>query len=128
MAAMVIDMNDTQLCSLEQLKAFLDGTAGIQFRPFKGDDALLCAHQGGAEALGSSEATRAWVLRYLGRTTGYSRQQLTRLVQRCLATGGIAKRYRPQGQQERNDRTAREPRRHFGSLRNARIFCQTSFA
>ncbi|MGH7410970.1 MAG: hypothetical protein ACREJ6_07950 [Candidatus Methylomirabilis sp.] len=30
-------MNETRLCSLEQLKAFLDGTAGVQFRPFEGD-------------------------------------------------------------------------------------------
>ena len=28
MAAMVIDMNEPRLCSLEQLKAFLDGMAG----------------------------------------------------------------------------------------------------
>jgi len=38
---------------------------------------------------------KGMVLRYLGRTTGYSRQRLTRLVQQCLATGGLAKRYRP---------------------------------
>ena len=30
MAASVIDMNETRSCSLEQLKAFLDGTAGVQ--------------------------------------------------------------------------------------------------
>ena len=38
------------------------------------------------------------MLRYLGRTTGYSRQQLTRLLRWCLATGGLTKRYRPPAQ------------------------------
>jgi len=38
MAAMMIDMNERRLCSPEQLQAFLDGTAGVQFRPFEGDD------------------------------------------------------------------------------------------
>ena len=35
---MMIDMNERRLCSPEQLQAFLDGTAGVQFRPFEGDD------------------------------------------------------------------------------------------
>jgi hypothetical protein len=34
------------------------------------------------------------VLRYLERTTGYSRQQLTRLVGRARAGGVLTKRYR----------------------------------
>ncbi len=95
---MVIDMNETRLCSLEQLKAFLDGTAGVQFRPFEGDDARY-AHikvvLGRLAYAWLKRGDKGVVLRYLGRTTGYSRQQLTRLVQQCLATGGLAKRYRP---------------------------------
>ena len=34
------------------------------------------------------------VMRYLGRTTGYSRQQLTRLIGRCLKGQKLTKRYR----------------------------------
>jgi hypothetical protein len=36
---MVIDMNETRLCSLEQLQAFLDATAQVQFLPCEGEDA-----------------------------------------------------------------------------------------
>jgi hypothetical protein len=91
---MVIHMNETRLCSLEQLQAFLDGTAEVQFLPFEGDDARY-AHiaavlrRFGYRWLGRKHKSLA--LRYLVRTTGYSRQQVTRLV---LDTGGIAKRYR----------------------------------
>ena len=91
-------MNETRLCSLEQLKAFLDGTTGVQFRPFEGDEACY-AHikmvLGRLAYAWLKRGDKGVVLRYLGRTTGYSRQQLTRLVQQCLATGGLAKRYRP---------------------------------
>ena len=34
---MVIDMNETRLCALEQLKAFVEATGGIRFQPI-GDD------------------------------------------------------------------------------------------
>jgi len=34
---MVIDMNDAKLKTLAQLRAFLDGSAGVDFRP-AGDD------------------------------------------------------------------------------------------
>ena len=36
---MVIDMNETRLCSLEQLQAFVDATAQVQFLPCEGEDA-----------------------------------------------------------------------------------------
>ena len=36
---MVIDMNETRLCSLEQLQAFLGATAQVQFSPAEGEDA-----------------------------------------------------------------------------------------
>ncbi|MGH8583035.1 MAG: hypothetical protein ACREWG_09670 [Gammaproteobacteria bacterium] len=40
---MVIDMNETRLCALEQLKAFLEGTTDVGFQP-AGDDAGRYAH------------------------------------------------------------------------------------
>jgi hypothetical protein len=36
---MVIDMNETRLCSLEQLQAFLEATAEVRFSPSEGEDA-----------------------------------------------------------------------------------------
>ncbi len=40
---MVIDMNDAKLKTLAQLKAFLDGSAAVDFRP-AGDDLARYAH------------------------------------------------------------------------------------
>ena len=36
---MVIDMNETRLCSLEQLQAFLGATVQVHFSPSEGEDA-----------------------------------------------------------------------------------------
>jgi transposase InsO family protein len=101
MSAMVIDMNETRLCTLGQLKAFLEGTGEVGFQPIGGD----AGRYGHIQAVlkrfayaGLKRADKGLVLRYLGRITGYSRQQMTRLVRQCLVTGGLAKRYRPPAQ------------------------------
>ncbi len=72
-------MNETRLCSLEQLQAFLDATAEVQFLPCEGDDGRY-AH-----------------LEAVLRRFGYRR-----LVRQFLDTGAIAKRYR--SARERCDR------------------------
>jgi transposase InsO family protein len=97
MTPMVIDMNATKLGTLEHLRTFLDGTAEVEFRP--------CGQDGDrypfiAEVLrrfGYSRLKRpdkGVVRRYLVRATGYSRQQVTRLVRRFQDSGGLHKRYR----------------------------------
>jgi transposase InsO family protein len=98
---MVIDMNETRLCSLEQLQTFLDATAEVRFFPSEGEDAryahlVAVLKRFGYRRLGRKH--KGLVLRYLMRTTGYSRQQVTRLVRRFLDTGAIHKRYRPPAQ------------------------------
>ena len=98
---MVIDMNETRLCSLEQLQAFLDATAEVQFLPCEGDDGRyahieVVLRRFGYRRLGRKH--KGLALRYLVRTTGYSRQQVTRLVRQFLDTGAIAKRYRSPAQ------------------------------
>ena len=101
MGAMVIDMNETRLCALGQLKAFLEGTGEVRFQPVEDDEGRYSHIQAVLKRFAYPRLKRAnkgLVLRYLGRTTGYSRQQLTRLVRQCLATGGLAKRYRPPAQ------------------------------
>jgi hypothetical protein len=93
---MVIDMNEAKLTTLEQLRLFLAGTAAVVFKP--GADDTRYAHI--AEVLrrfqyaGLKRPEKGLVLRYLERTTGYSRQQLTRLVARFQALRQIKKRYR----------------------------------
>jgi transposase InsO family protein len=94
---MVIDMNEARLSTVGQLVAFLEGTPDVDF----------CAQGTEGERYGfiaSVVARLAYrrlrrvdkgvVMRYLGRTTGYSRQQLTRLIGRCLKGQKLAKRYR----------------------------------
>ena len=94
---MVIDMNETQLNTVAQLRAFLDGTLDVQFQS-SNDDAqryrfiATVLKRLAYRRLG--RADKGVVLRYLERTTGYSRQQTTRLVRRFLDCASLAKRYR----------------------------------
>jgi transposase InsO family protein len=94
---MVIDMNETRLDTVAQLRAFLNGTVEVQFQPGSDDvqryDFIATVLRRFAyRRLG--RADKGVVLRYLERTTGYSRQQTTRLVRRGRGGAGLAKRYR----------------------------------
>ena len=95
---MVIDMNETQLKTVAQLRTFLNGTLAVEFQPI-GEDSLRYEHIAAVlRRLGYRRLKRpdkGVVLRYLERTTGYSRQQLTRLVRRGLKGDVLAKRYAP---------------------------------
>jgi len=94
---MVIDMNEQQLKTVAQLRAFLDGTQEVQFEP-KGEDSERYAFIAAVvrrlryEPLPRPE--KGIVMRYLARTTGYSRAQLKRLVGRALSGETLAKHYR----------------------------------
>ena len=76
---MVIDMNEQQLNTVAQLRAFLNGTQEVQFEP-AGEDAKRYAFISSVvKRLRYRRLVRAdkgIVLRYLERTTGYSRQHL----------------------------------------------------
>lgn len=93
----MIDMNETKLTRIEQLRDFLSGTAEVVFQP--GQDDERYAHI--AEVLRRFQYARlkrpdkGVILRYLERTTGYSRQQLTRLVARFRETRQRVKQYAP---------------------------------
>lgn len=88
---MVIDMNDSRLTTLIQIQAFLDGTSDIQIAPVAPGERY--AHIGqvlrrfGYARLRKPD--KGVILRYLARTTGYSRQQLTRLVARGVSEGAV---------------------------------------
>ena len=93
---MVIDMNEQKLHTVAQLRAFLEGTDEVQFEPL-GEDSKRYAFI--AEVVRRlryrhlKRGDKGVVMRYLERTTGYSRQQLTRLVGRVLRGETLAKRY-----------------------------------
>lgn len=94
---MVIDMNETRLNTVAQLRAFLEGTLEVKFLPIRND---LERYQFIAGVLGRfayrrlGRSDKGVLMRYLARTTGYSRAQLRRLVNRRLKGEKLAKHYR----------------------------------
>ena len=94
---MVIDMNESRLSTVAQLRAFLEGTLQVQFSPPQGDTQRYGFIEAVLTRLGYARLGRrdkGVVLRYLQRTTGYSRQQLTRLVGRARRGSVLEKGYR----------------------------------
>lgn len=92
---MLIDMNEAKLKTIEALRSFLSGTNEVAFEAK--DDIERYAHvqsvinRFGYSILGKSE--KGVVRAYLMRTTGYSRQQITRLIKRARKPGVLKKRY-----------------------------------
>jgi hypothetical protein len=92
---MVIDMDDKQLATLAQLQAFLDGTTAVDFAVVAEERYAFIART--LQRFGYRRLPRAdkgVVLRFLERVSGYSRQQLTRLVKRGAERRPLTKRYR----------------------------------
>jgi transposase InsO family protein len=93
---MVTDMNESQIRSLDQVRAFLDGTFGVQFKSL-GDD--TARYRQIASVLrrfryrGLRREDRGLVLSYLRATCGFSRAQVTRLVARWILGEVLVKRY-----------------------------------
>jgi transposase InsO family protein len=84
-------MNDTQLHTLDQVEAFLVGTEAVDF-----SFADTAARYAWMEAtlirfgyLRLGKQPKGVLRRYLRRVTGYSRQQLTRLLARYRKTGRV---------------------------------------
>ena len=94
-------MNETQLCTIEQIEQFLIGSAQIEFST-SGDDNERYAHVSRVlkrfDYPGRNKRERGVLLRYLHHTSGYSRAQVTRLIAQWhanrLAPVPLAKRYR----------------------------------
>ena len=94
---MVIDMNEAQVRTLEQVRQVLEGTQALEFRRGEDDegrygwiDAVLRRFDYRQLPRGD----RAPVLAYLQRLSGYSRAQLTRLVSRWVSGKPLVKGYR----------------------------------
>lgn len=94
----MIDMNETKLTTLEQVRAFLAGTVEVGFcATGTGEDGRYRHIAGVLARFGYQrlkKPDKGLILRYLERTTGYSRQQVTRLVKRWSDGKGLRKRYR----------------------------------
>ena len=94
---MVIDMNEAQVRTLDQVRQVLEGTQALEFRRAE-DDA---GRYGWIEAVlrrfeyrRLPRGERAPVLAYLQRLSGYSRAQVTRLVSRWVSGKALVKGYR----------------------------------
>ena len=91
---MVIDMNDEQLHTLADLEGFLNGTVAMNFTVAADERYEFISRT--VRRFGYSRLKRAAksiVLRFLERVSGYSRQQLTRLVKRGCERRQLVKRY-----------------------------------
>ena len=94
MQGMVIDMNDEQLHTLAQLQAFLDGTIAVDFAVAadeRYDFIARTVRRFGYARL--KRADKALVLRFVERVSGYSRQQICRLVKRGCEPRQLIKGY-----------------------------------
>ena len=98
----MIDMNETKLATLEQVRIFLAGTAEVGFCVANAGGDERYRHISGVLARFGykrlKKADKGLILRYVERTTGYSRQQITRLV-KCWCEGrALRKNYRAPAQ------------------------------
>ena len=95
MRGMVINMNDEQLHTLADLQAFLTGTVAMDFTVTADQRYEFIART--VRRFGYARlkrADKAVILRFLERVSGYSRQQITRLVRRGCERRQLVKRYR----------------------------------
>ena len=88
---MIVTLLTHRLQTLEQVRAFLDGTDAIELAAADRQAAYDFISQAlkhfRYQRLGKVE--RGLITRYLGRVTGLSRQQLVRLIAQCRLTGAI---------------------------------------
>ena len=80
---MVINMNETRLCTIEQIEQFLSASAQIEFSAH-GDDAQRYEHISRVlkrfDYPRQGKREKGVLLKYLRHTSGYSRAQITRLI------------------------------------------------
>src|ERR1700722_5971864 len=87
----MISVHEAEKQSLQEIEQFLLAAKEIRFEASQREEIygwverLLCQQ----EYIGQGRRTRGLLRRYLGKMTGLSRAQLTRLVGRYLATGRV---------------------------------------
>ncbi|MCU7880709.1 MAG: integrase, partial [Candidatus Thiodiazotropha sp. (ex Lucinoma aequizonata)] len=89
---MVTYMNDKKIQTLDEVRAFLDGTTDIEFKDERYQWIRKTLVRFNYLCLSRGEC--GVVLRYLERVSGYSRQTVTRLVTHTVRTGKIQRHQR----------------------------------
>lgn len=93
---MVIDMNEAQVRTLEQMRQVLSGTQALEFSCVDGDEGRYGWIEQVLRRLDYrrlDRAERGVVLAYVQRLSGYSRAQVTRLVARWRSGKALTKNY-----------------------------------
>ena len=90
-------MNDTRLETIEQIRAFVAGTEAIEFSMESTPEryAWIQATLIRLRYVSLSKGDKGLVRRYLQKLTGYSRQQLTRLIGQYKRSGKLGHRRQP---------------------------------
>jgi transposase InsO family protein len=94
--SMVIDMNEAQVRTLEQVRQVLAGTTAMEFQAAADDAGRYAWVESVLKRFDYrrlARAERGPVLAYLQRLSGYSRAQITRLVSRWDAGKALVKHY-----------------------------------
>ena len=94
---MVIDMNEGQVRTLEQVRQVMAGTQVLEFRRAEDDQGRYAWIESVLRRFDYRQLPRAQrgpVLAYLQHLSGYSRAQVTRLVSRWTAGKRLVKEYR----------------------------------
>ena len=94
---MVIDMNETQVRTLDQVREVLAGTQALELRAVADETERYAWIEMALKRFDYrclKRADRGVVLAYLQRLSGYSRAQITRLVSRWVAGKRLVKQYR----------------------------------
>jgi transposase InsO family protein len=99
---MVIDMNEAQVRTVEQVRQVLEGTQALEFQRAQDDDeqryAWIEAVLRRFDYRRLKRGERGVVLAYVQRLSGYSRAQVTRLVSRWVTGKRLLKQYRAPAQ------------------------------
>jgi len=91
---LIISMSDGERLSLEQIRAFLKGNEEVGFKASNREEAYewtqgtLCAQ----EYSNLQRHDKGLVKKYIGKVTGLSRAQITRLIAQYVATGAVQSR------------------------------------
>ncbi len=94
---MVIDMNESQVRTLEQVRQVVAGTQAMEFHRAEDDEGRYAWIESVLGRLGYrqlSRLERGPVLAYLQHLSGYSLAQITRLVSRWVGGKRLVKQYR----------------------------------
>ena len=97
---MIVTLKTEGLQTLEQVRDFLAGSAPLDFAVVQRPEAygFVAAQLGRFDFRRLGKADKGLVRRYLGKVTGLSRAQLTRLIAQYVATGRIEDRRGPPAQ------------------------------